>query len=146
MIGEMNSSPRKYILGVRQDFIFWAVFIVILTPFSWFMYQSYQGLNRIIDNLYLDSSSITRAYVDQIAADGPGEILSRTVLEFDTLTNRNARSISFIATRTWLRFMSSAFGGILIFVGAIFILSKIEAGETKIDGSSGGVSISVVST
>jgi hypothetical protein len=141
-----KETENKNTRGAQRNLIFWVVFIVILIPFCWFMYQSHVGAKKIIDKLYSHNSEITKSYMAQINANEPNEIVARTVLEFDTLTNRNARTLSFIAGRTWLRFLSSAFGGILVFVGAIFILAKVESGETRIEGGSGSHSVSLLST
>lgn len=119
------------IMGVPARVVFWTVFIVAIAPSGWFVWTSVHGLQSIIEEIHKGNSRTTLNYLKEYTtANSETDSLKDVVrahLELDTISNRQARANSALATRTWLRFMSSGFGSILIFVGAIFLLSKVES-------------------
>ena len=123
-------NDNATIMGIRSSVIFWAVFVSVVLPSAWFIYISYSGLNEIISSLNSAYSKTTIPYLAQHSEQRDTIIIHdivRAHIDFDTLSNRQARANSLLATRTWLRFMSSGFGSVLIFVGAVFLLSRIES-------------------
>lgn len=67
-------------------------------------------------------------------------------LELDTLAARNDRAAAQLATRTWLRFLTSLFGGILALFGAAFVLGRVNSGAIDAAGGGGGVTASLKTT
>lgn len=53
--------------------------------------------------------------------------LARVTLEHDVMSYRHQRTTAFLATRTWMRFMSLMFGAILVVIGGGFVLGRIPA-------------------
>ena len=139
-------TPR----GVSSRIVFWMVFVVSLLPTAFFVFLSYVELNETIEHLHQSESTSTLEFAQQrlSSIDDPGTIAIalRAYLEFDTIQNRQARAQSSLAARTWIRYMTCAFGGILIFVGAIFVLAKIETPSmSEIAGAHGDASLSLKS-
>ena len=139
------------IMGIRSQVVFSSVFVVAVVPSAWFVWKSFGGLHDILDQMSVSYSTSTLGYLGHHEkAHGDIQIVReivRTHLEFDTIQNRQSRANSSLATRTWLRFMSSGFGSILIFIGAIFLLAKIETSSTNaIEGRGGDLYFNFVST
>lgn len=122
----VNLTP----LYEKRPRVFWIIFVAISVMSIWFIYTSHDGLAEIIDELHMDEKSTTENFLvgktQQVVDMDKLELVARTSLEYDTLNKRHEMTSSYLATRTWLRFMASAFGAILIFIGSIFVLSKIE--------------------
>jgi len=137
---------KNRIVGVPSPIVFWTVFVVVLIPSSWFVATSYIGLQDILAKLHATQSSQAIEYYKENRTDKASDLMIRAHLEYDSLWNRQGRTISFLATRTWLRFMSSAFGAILIFVGSIYLLCRIEASSSDMNADYGGFKFSVVSS
>ena len=139
------------IMGVPSRVVFWLLFAVTIIPSGWFIGSSYFGLQDILQKLNSPSNS-TKTYLNELAPDqNDNAVIVREIirahLEIDVVQNRQARSNSFIATRTWLRFMSSAFGSILIFIGAVFLFSKVDtATATHISAKGENAGFSLKST
>ena len=130
-----NTSDTGTIMGVRAPVVFWAVFVSAVIPSAWFIGMSYLGLKDILLHLHSSYSETTLPYLTRHAESNDPSVVHdivRAHLDFDTLSNRQARANSLLSTRTWLRFMSSGFGSILIFVGAIFLLSRIESSSNTV--------------
>lgn len=140
------SGSDTNIMGVSSKVVFWTVFVTVLIPSIWFIVSSYSGLQKILTNLYSAQSLQTIEYFKNNEIDTSSNLALLAHLEYDTFSNRQGRSISFIATRTWLRFMSSGFGSILIFVGSIFLLCRIESSNFNMNAESGSVKASVVAS
>ena len=95
----------------------------------------YADTNRIVEKLYDRPQWSTKAVLDSTSAEQPLLVRLYGALELDSLDARNSRAATQLATRTWLRFLTSIFGGILIIFGAAFVLGRINAGA--IDASGG---------
>ena len=131
--------------------VFFVAAVAAFVPSAIFIYMSYGGLNKILTSLDTAQSTTTQNYLSKLSERDNGDALLSEIivahLEYDTLRNRQLRGNSLLATRTWLRFMSSVFGSILVFIGAIFLLSKIEFGvPTSIEGKADIASFSIKST
>lgn len=140
------SVDQNKIMGVRSSVVFWTVFAAVLVPSTWFVGSSYLGLQDILAKLHVTQSSQTVAYFKEKRPIAPSDLMIRAHLEYDTLWNRQGRTISFLATRTWLRFMSSVFGAILIFVGSIYLLCRIEASRSEMNGKYGELKVSLITS
>ena len=139
------------IMGIASRVVFWTVFAAAVVPSAWFVATSFFGLQKIVDHIHKSNSGTTLEYLGQQPSPDDDiatiQEIIRAHLEFDTIKNRQARANSALATRTWLRFMSSGFGSILILVGAIFLLSKVETrSESAATGHTIGAEFSIKST
>ncbi len=141
------------IMGIRPKVIFFLGFAAAALPSVGFLLASYLTLEQTVELIHANQSRATLNYLRGLStqpnnADTLRETI-RAYLDYDTLSNRQGRANSALASRTWLRFMSMGFGAMLAFVGAVFVLAKIE---TKVDNTLGaqepriGVAISVRST
>lgn len=149
-----NNSPPPQpsdrsgrIMGIKQYIVFWIILGLITASAGFFVAVSYIELNDILKGVQAKTSDEFLGRIDD-ATEVPVDTLVRAYLEYDVLTNRQNRSTSAIASRTWLRFMSSLFGAILIFVGSVFVLAKIEtSSENNIQGtgSNGGLALTTSS-
>ena len=135
---------------ISKRFLFWIVFWVSLAPCGWFIATSYMGLQTILTALHTppNSESVITSYLSGYA-DSPQPLASivQAHLEFHVIQNRQARANSALATRTWLRFMSSVFGSVLVFIGAVFVLAKIETSAIgDMEAESSGVKFRIKSS
>lgn len=141
------------IMGVKPKIVFFLGFIAAAIPSIWFIATSYFSVLNTVEYMHDNRSQETLTYLKAIIDNNDDvekiELIVRAHLEYDTLNNRQGRSNAALASRTWLRFMSSGFGSIIIFVGAIYVLSRIETrnptdatgGETRV-----GFNVSIKST
>ena len=126
-----SAEPQQHQLlgGFNPRFIFWVVFFISIIPCGWFIGASYVGLQQILSALNepIASSDSILTYLSSHAEDPEltPEVI-RAHLEYHTIYNRQSRANSLLSTRTWLRFMSSVFGSVVTFIGAIFVLARIE--------------------
>ena len=144
-----EESPGISIRFYRR--VFAVAAFAAFVPSAIFIYMSYGGLGKILVSLDTAQSTTTQNFLSKLHERDTGDALLSEIiiahLEYDTLRNRQLRGNSLLATRTWLRFMSSIFGSILVFIGAIFLLSKIEFGvPTSIEGKADLASFSIKST
>lgn len=118
------------IMGVNPRTVFFLGFIAAALPSVWFIATSYFAVTDTVEYIHDNRSQETLTYlkalVDNQRDVSEIEIIVRAHLEYDTLNNRQGRSNSALASRTWLRFMSSGFGSIVIFIGAVYVLARIE--------------------
>ncbi|MEP2784712.1 MAG: hypothetical protein ABJO67_09615 [Pseudoruegeria sp.] len=128
--------------------VFWITYAMIIATTAGFILSSFIGMNDILEGIEAENSNQTSALVEQLNQSGSEhtELLVWAALEFDTLENRQNRADSLLSTRTWLRFMNTAFGSILIMCGAIFILSRVRIDEANIKAESSGFKLAFAST
>ncbi|PCI88250.1 MAG: hypothetical protein COB24_03935 [Hyphomicrobiales bacterium] len=105
------------------------------------MYQAYQGAQTVVSKIYehIPSKQTSKIIDILLEKDNSHSFAIYAALEADTISARHSRVASLLATRTWLRFMSSMFGAILIVIGATFVLGKISDKGNKIDVNGGGI-------
>ncbi len=130
----MCNKNGKNIYGLNEKIVFFVLLGILLIPSVFFIAQSYFQLNNVLLNINqtikLNTSSILTG-----PAVGKDHniltILSRVSLEHDVMMIRHQRATAFLATRTWMRFMSLNFGAILVVIGSGFVLGKISSPEFK---------------
>ena len=117
-------------MGVNPRTVFFLGFIAAALPSVWFIATSYFAVVDTVEYIHSNRSQETLTYlkalIDNQSDVAEIETVVRAHLEYDTLNNRQGRSNSALASRTWLRFMSSGFGSIVIFIGAVYVLARIE--------------------
>lgn len=121
------------IFGVPRQMVFGIMLIVLLIPSGIFIYKSYDQLGKIIldlgDTPVLNTATLlNQDHSDDLPAFRAKVLIS---LENDVMALRHQRSVSYIKTRTWLRFMSLIFGSIMIVIGSAFVLGKITGPSTE---------------
>ena len=141
------------IMGIKPRVVFFLGFAAVAIPSVGFLLASYFTLEQTVDLIHANQSRETLNYLRSLSTEpNNADTLRETIrayLDYDTLNNRQGRANSALASRTWLRFMSMGFGAVLAFVGAVFVLAKIE---TRVDSTLGaeeqsiGMGISVRST
>ena len=141
------------IMGIKPKVIFFMGFVAVALPSVGFILASYFTLERTVALIHANHSHETLTFLRSLDIEqNDTNVLRETIrayLDYDTLNNRQGRANSALASRTWLRFISSGFGGVLIFMGAVFVLARIE---TRLDSSLGaeekmaGIAISIRST
>jgi len=126
--------------------LFLIVTIVAVTGTGLVGFLGYVDTTRIIERLDRQQDWATRSVLASAGNDDPLLAKLYGALEFDTLEARNDRAAAQLATRTWLRFLTSIFGGILIVFGAAFVLGYVTAGPIEGTGGNGTLSISFKTT
>lgn len=136
------------VVGYQTRSAFWLTYLLIILATVAFVISSYIGMNEILLDIRETNSAKTATVIEQMlnTTEQSSALLAWSALEFDTLENRQSRADSLLATRTWLRFMNAAFGSILIMAGAIFILSRIEMGETSFEAGQGDMRVVLLSS
>lgn len=127
--------------------LFWIAFAVAFLPCVAFLYLSYVHFQLVLEHIFSNHTQGTKNYLSMISQTAGGsdeiELIARLHLEQDAMWNRQNRTNSALASRTWLRFMTTCFGSIIAFVGAIFLLSKIGRTErTEAGATASGVEFS----
>lgn len=119
--------------GLNSKVVFFLLLAILALPTLFFVAKSYAQLNTILEEikkpialkapmlLSQDTQALIRT--DRAQFDS----LARVTLEHDIMTYRHQRTTAFLATRTWIRFMSLMFGAILVVIGGGFVLGRISA-------------------
>lgn len=115
---------------------FWITYVIVCAAICAFVYASFMGVKGVLEGIQQPNSSITARLVETLSAPGQQpELATWAALEFDALENRQSRADSMLETRTWLRFMSSSFGAILVMCGAIFILTRVKIDQFQLESN-----------
>jgi len=128
---------------------FWILLAVLLLPSSFFVYESYMQLGTILDDIGQQVESETREFLqnsNSAVSVTFFRMRTRVTLEQDVMKLRHKRTTAYLATRTWMRFMSLMFGAILIVIGCAFVLGRIRGPAFKGEGKLGTLRASVVSS
>ena len=137
-----HSLPRL-LLGLMS--------IVILAAFLWFFITNMRLLNDNLDHIRSETTlQVTELLNNPGALDSQLARLSflaksRVALEHDAVLYRHQRASSALMTRTWLRFMSLAFGILLVATGSLFVLGRIPAPQTNVSAQLDSFSTSMAS-
>ena len=117
-----------------SQLVFWLTYVLIVVGTTLFVYSSFEGVMRILDSIKQENSSKTAQLLEDLIENGTEnfELMVWAALEFDVLENQQNISDALIETQTWIRFMNSSFGSILIMCGAIFILSRIRIDKSEL--------------
>ncbi|MEG3617427.1 hypothetical protein V5T82_03070 [Magnetovibrio sp. PR-2] len=78
--------------------------------------------------------------------NGAFQAKAKVALERDLLILREHRINSGLATRTWMQFMTTAFGSIMIVIGCSFVLGRIKTESNEGHVDIGTVSASLVTS
>lgn len=121
------------VMGIPARQVFWIAFSVAALPCLAFVLLSYIHFNEMLTHMLADHTIKTKQYLSLLETNQDhviySEDVARLTLEYDATWNRQNRTNSALASRTWLRFMTACFGSILVFIGAIYLLSKIGLSE-----------------
>jgi hypothetical protein len=139
---------ENYIFGIPRPIVFGIMLVVLLIPSAIFIYLSYDQLGKIIFDLGTTPNLTTAKFLNQEKADDLPKFQARVLvsLEDDVMALRQQRSVSYIKTRTWLRFMSLIFGAIMIVIGSAFVLGKITGPSTKAELTIKDIGLSFLSS
>ena len=135
------------VMGIQARHVFWIAFSVAAIPCLAFVALSYIHFQEVSSHIFAEHTQETKAYLSALTKNA-GELptsthIMRLHLEYDAMWNRQNRTNSALATRTWLRFMTTCFGSILVFIGTIYVLSKIGLSEqTEAGATAPGVEFS----
>ena len=135
------------VMGIQGRHVFWIAFSVVAIPCLAFLVLSYIHFQEVSDHIFAEHTQETKAYLSSLTKNTgelpTSEYIARLHLEYDAMWNRQNRTNSALATRTWLRFMTACFGSIVVFIGAIYVLSKIGLSEqTEAEAVAPGVEFS----
>lgn len=133
--------------------LIWILFPVVMIAFGWLFIDSMWQLRDNFAHI-LQSDRTSRAVV---LLEAPGDLndvagrlaflaKGRIALEHDSMFNRQQRTSSALATRTWLRFMSLIFGTVLVINGSVFVLGRVTAPQADTSLQWQNVKISFVSS
>jgi len=126
----MKNENEKRIYGVNAKYVFFVLLGILLFPSLFFVAKSYTQLNTIMSTLNspLNLNTPTLLMSNLNSTDLVDyKIQVQASLEHDVMVYRHQRATAFLATRTWMRFMSLIFGSILVVIGSAFVLGKISA-------------------
>lgn len=127
---------EEKIFGLKAVVVFWILFAVMIIPSAFFIGNSFYELDEILEKINDPPALFTEKILDKELNKADIDVFNAQAiiaLELDVMKVRHHRSIAFIATRTWMRFMTIIFGSILVVIGAAFVLGKISGSETNID-------------
>ena len=130
-----SSSDKKRLKGEYDPrhipAVFWITYALIIAATVTFITASFSGMGEILDEIKAPNSTATAVQIGKFENlnDENSALLLWASLEHDALQNRQARAESMLSTRTWIRFMNTAFGSILIMSGAIFLLARVRMGR-----------------
>lgn len=127
------SNQSKRIYGVPAQLVFFIVALFVFVFSALFFYLGFQNISQIQERVYASDVGLASPEL-AIATGAPQKDLvvrAYTTLESDVMRLRHNRVSSLLITRTWLRFMSSMFGSILITIGALFVLAQVKGDEVK---------------
>ncbi|NKB32627.1 MAG: hypothetical protein GKR91_05965 [Pseudomonadales bacterium] len=125
---------------VGNRLIFWLLFALLMLPSTFFVLTSYQQLNSVLESVN-EPISLSIEESDYLA-DLTTENIEASLLyrlESDVMRYRHQRTVAFISTRTWMRFMSFIFGTILVMLGAGYILGKVTGPVFSAEGEASNI-------
>ena len=149
---EEGKNPAV-LTGLFPRMLFRFMSLLVVGAFAWFFVQSMLLLNENLDRI----RSKTRSQQTAKLLESRHELSdqhsrlsflakSRVALEHDVTFYRHVRTSSALMTRTWMRFMSLAFGTLLVANGSLFVLGRVTAPQTDASVQWQEVRVSLVSS
>ncbi len=126
----MNTENSNTVHGLKVKFVFFVLLAILLIPSMYFIVQSYFQLSSILISINETPKLKTLSLLTEkgeVVNQSIYSIKSRVSLEHDVMVYRHQRTTAFLATRTWMRFMSLIFGAILVVIGSGFVLGRITS-------------------
>lgn len=130
-----------------QQYVFLVMIAVAIIGTVAFGVSGYMDTQKIVDRIYSDQTGVTRALIENFKSDrDAAPLLLHAALEIDTVAARNNRAASLLATRTWIRFLTTMSAAIIIVLGAAFVIGRINVEASKLEGEGAGFKATLATT
>ena len=128
-----------------ERWLFILLLALLIMPSLFFVVRSYSQVGDVLATINTPLTLQTEALLDSSREMTSSERAS-LVLEHDVITHRHQRATAFIATRTWMRFMSLMFGSLLVMIGCAFVLGRVSSPDYQAEASASSLKASLKSS
>ncbi|MDO8838522.1 MAG: hypothetical protein Q7V31_06295 [Parvibaculum sp.] len=140
----MTETPER-IWGVPAPVVGGLLMLVVVTLSAVFIWQSYAQLHRIedkVDKLWVGTEQ-TATFEKLDPVGKCAAVLA--YLDLEVIKMRHNRTVVALQSRTWMKFLTSMFGAVLVTLGAIFVLGQVSAPHFRAHVEGRGVNVALAS-
>jgi len=118
---------------LSERFVFWVGTAIVVVLVIFFTFKSWSQFDALTDRLTNPPDSMAEQISLQLSDEdaSPNEFWVTAALEHDARSKRYHLLQSFLHSRTWIRFMSMSFGAVMIAIGSVFVLARINTPQSS---------------